>query len=366
MNKDKKEKKDKKNKSMSDKLTKNAVLMPGQDKCWNFIPLGVTNNAKKEQIIGWYLNDQNIVDEAYPTLPSTSIVITGGTGSGKTCVEKNIISHINDYSEYFQLVLSDPRKVDFFDFMNNINCRITDTASTASAAASIQQVMMRRFKLMEEYKVNSINKLVEQQAEVDYYTIKGIGTFQFDEIIPLTIALDAKDTTLSKIYTDGKRPVALSAEDIYYQLKNGEIKDVTIKNRIITEKDIKVSKNAFVPRDIIFMIDDLAIILKDTDDYKSVDTIKQALGSIARLGRAAGTHLVLCCQRAQGSVISTDLKNNIGMSILLGGFDDAASYLMFNQDISDRCKPEIKGRGFIGSGNEIIETQIFSGKFINF
>ena len=35
------------------------------------------------------------------------------------------------------------------------------------------------------------------------------------------------------------------------------------------------------------------------EDYKSVDTVKQALGSIARLGRAAGTHLALACQRAQ-------------------------------------------------------------------
>ena len=32
---------------------------------------------------------------------------------------------------------------------------------------------------------------------------------------------------------------------------------------------------------------------------------------------------------------------------------------MFEKDISNLCKPEIKGRGFIGSGNEIIETQTY-------
>lgn len=48
-----------------------------------------------------------------------------------------------------------------------------------------------------------------------------------------------------------------------------------------------------------------------SDDYKSVDTVKSALGSIARLGRAAAVHLALACQRASGSTISTDLKNNI-------------------------------------------------------
>lgn len=48
-----------------------------------------------------------------------------------------------------------------------------------------------------------------------------------------------------------------------------------------------------------------------SDDYKSVDIVKGALGSIARLGRAAGVHLALACQRASGNTISADLKNNI-------------------------------------------------------
>ena len=96
-----------------------------------------------------------------------------------------------------------------------------------------------------------------------------------------------------------------------------------------------------------------------SDDYQSVDKVKQALGSIARLGRAAAVHLALACQRASGSTISSDLKNNIQMSVLLGGFDEGASQLMFEKDISNLAKPDIKGRGFIGSGNEIIETQTY-------
>jgi len=31
----------------------------------------------------------------------------------------------------------------------------------------------------------------------------------------------------------------------------------------------------------------------NSDDYKSVETVKTSLGSIARLGRAAGVHLAL-------------------------------------------------------------------------
>ena len=32
---------------------------------------------------------------------------------------------------------------------------------------------------------------------------------------------------------------------------------------------------------------------------------------------------------------------------------------MFEKDISNQAKPQIKGRGFVGSGNEIIETQTY-------
>ena len=35
--------------------------------------------------IGWYLNDQNKNDELYETIPSTSILICGGTG----CYDKD-------------------------------------------------------------------------------------------------------------------------------------------------------------------------------------------------------------------------------------------------------------------------------------
>ena len=97
----------------------------------------------------------------------------------------------------------------------------------------------------------------------------------------------------------------------------------------------------------------------NSDDYKSVDTVKQALGSIARLGRAAAVHLALACQRASGSTVSTDLKNNIQMSVLLGAFESGASTLMFEKDISNLAKPEIKGRGFVGTGNDVIETQTY-------
>ena len=47
------------------------------------------------------------------------------------------------------------------------------------------------------------------------------------------------------------------------------------------------------------------------------------------------------------------------MCVLLGSFDSGASTLMFEKDISNLAKPEIKGRGFVGTGNDVIETQTY-------
>lgn len=47
------------------------------------------------------------------------------------------------------------------------------------------------------------------------------------------------------------------------------------------------------------------------------------------------------------------------MTTLLGGFGSSESILCFDEDISDFCKPEIKGRGFVKTGNDIYEYQSF-------
>ena len=64
-----------------------ASFSEKDDKYWNIIPMGLTINPNTQSVsaIGWYLNDQNINDALYTTVPSTSILICGGTG----CHEEN-------------------------------------------------------------------------------------------------------------------------------------------------------------------------------------------------------------------------------------------------------------------------------------
>jgi len=226
---------------------------------------------------------------------------------------------------------------------------------------------------MEDCQVNNIYKI--KDLEVEYYEWAG-QKYQFDEMFELTIDLDESDRNMAKIadsfpvdetYGLGthRQPIIIKIQDIYDGMMKGtwdgrhpQMPVVKGYNSFIDKNSIRKTTGMFTPKIMLLLCDELNELM-NADDYKSVDTVKQALGSIARLGRAAAVHLALACQRASGSTISTDLKNNIQMSCLLGGFDDGASTLMFEKDISNQAKPQIKGRGFVGSGNEIIETQTY-------
>ena len=123
-------------------------------------------------------------------------------------------------------------------------------------------------------------------------------------------------------------------------------------------KKVEESSGKYNPKALIIMIDEMTEV-SESDNYKLVSSIKDAISSIGRLGRAAACHLVLATQRPSSNVISNDLKNNIHQSIILGDFDTSASTLIFDEDISHKSKPEIKGRGFTKSAKNIIEFQSY-------
>ena len=64
-----------------------ALFNNKDDRFWNIFPLGLTvnNNTQKISPVGWYINDINKNEELLETIPSTSILIVGGTG----CYEKD-------------------------------------------------------------------------------------------------------------------------------------------------------------------------------------------------------------------------------------------------------------------------------------
>ena len=243
-----------------------------------------------------------------------------------------------------------------------------DVATAAATMANFQQQMMRRFKFMEDMRVNNIHKI--KNTEVDYFTVFG-ETVQFDELYRLEIDLDKKARDYEKLkmmYPDERQPLIITIEEIYEGMQSGrwrgrhpKLPEVKGYNSYLSPETITKTRGIFFPKAMIFLADELNELM-NADDYKSVETFKQNMGSVARLGRAAEVHLCLACQRAGGGTINADLKNNIQMCVLLGDFDDSASNLMFEKDISNLAKPEIKGRAFAKVGSEIIEVQTYFTK----
>lgn len=59
-----------------------ASFTPNDDKFWNIVPMGLCINEETQKVspVGWYINDNNKNKELRYTVPSTSILICGGTG----------------------------------------------------------------------------------------------------------------------------------------------------------------------------------------------------------------------------------------------------------------------------------------------
>ena len=238
-----------------------------------------------------------------------------------------------------------------------------DVESAANIIETFRTIMMNRFKMMEENNVNNIYKV--ENRKVNYYSLWG-NTYQFDELFEVTQDIDKTARNYEKLlgsYPDGRIPCVMSIEDLYEKLETGELRNPELQQRKgylpqIKKGDIeKVGKQSFKPKCLLLLADEMNELM--SGDWKAVDSIKESLKAISRLGRAAAVHLVLACQRASNDTIPSELKNNIQQSLLLGAFDSGISSMMFEKDITNLQKPEIKGRGFMQSGNDIIEVQTF-------
>lgn len=185
--------------SKKQEIPKRCVINKSTDTVWNFIPMGEARNdkTKKVSVIGWYLNDNKARPEAIESLPSTSLLIAGGTGSGKSVVENGIIGHITRHAEHIQGLLADVKKVEFggLEGYNGIKAVALSVAEVEEILSQARAIMMDRFGFMQENHVNNVYKL---KTQVDWYEING-KRYQFDEIFSCRINGKPVVTTIDKI-----------------------------------------------------------------------------------------------------------------------------------------------------------------------
>lgn len=118
---------------------------------------------------------------------------------------------------------------------------------------------------------------------------------------------------------------------------------------------------------LMVMVDEAAELLSPTgaktDEGKADDQLKgEALviiGSIARLGRASGVHLVLAMQRPDAKIISGEIRSNFMCRIAAGTLTSAASVMTLESGAGTTIRPDIKGRGMMYLNGKLYDFQGF-------
>lgn len=100
-----------------------------------------------------------------------------------------------------------------------------------------------------------------------------------------------------------------------------------------------------------FLIGDLGVPTHNTDEGKEQDKLKgeaaQIIGSIARLGRASGVHLIIATQRPDAKLIAGETKANLGVRINCGTTDSNASSMILGSSEGTRVKSTPRGRLYL-------------------
>ena len=107
---------------------------------------------------------------------------------------------------------------------------------------------------------------------------------------------------------------------------------------------------------LMLMIDEASELfgqsgVKGNDQAKEDDAMaaecQVIAGSIARLGRAAGVHMVLATQRPDAKLIPGELKANLAVRITCGRATSTASTMVLENSEGTRVKPFPRGRLYL-------------------
>ena len=109
---------------------------------------------------------------------------------------------------------------------------------------------------------------------------------------------------------------------------------------------------------IMVMIDELAQLMipkkgnadRTKLDNEMIDECNIIIGDIARLGRAAGVHLVAAIQRPDASIMGGEIRANFDHRIVAGWVDSTASTMVLDSNEGNKIPSTPKGRSYVQTG----------------
>jgi hypothetical protein len=130
-------------------------------------------------------------------------------------------------------------------------------------------------------------------------------------------------------------------------------------------RDLPLNSESGLPLPaLLIMVDETYALLAPenikSDEGKERDNMHARctvlIGSIARLGRAAGVHLILASQRPDAAVIPGEVRNNLDARIACARMDTTPSLMVLDSDAATRL-PAIKGRAMLRMSGSLSEYQ---------
>lgn len=218
--------------------------------------------------------------------PTPHALVVGKTGGGKSVIQRNILVHALSQPDEWQVALIDPKRVELGGY------RPLSTRDGQGGVIEIALTLPEQVELLEK---------VEAEMMRRYDAMEAVGLNNAQNYIEPTT---------------GRSPKA-----------------------------------------ILLMVDEAFQLL--APEQGSSDQIKEnneyhgragvAMGSIARLGRAAKVHMVVATQRPDAKVLSGELKANLDCRIGCGTMDTMPSLMCFDDDSGTFITP-VKGRAMIRQG----------------
>lgn len=100
-----------------------------------------------------------------------------------------------------------------------------------------------------------------------------------------------------------------------------------------------------------FLAGTLGIPTHNTDEGKEIDAMKGEaqliISSIARLGRAAGVHILVATQRPDASLLPGELKANLTTRVNCGRTNPTASSMILDSSEGTRVNGSVRGRLYV-------------------
>jgi hypothetical protein len=112
-----------------------------------------------------------------------------------------------------------------------------------------------------------------------------------------------------------------------------------------------------------FLIGKNGVPTHNSDDAKAQQALKgeaqSMIGSIARLGRAAGVHLSIATQRPDAKLLPGELKANLGMRLACGNMNATASAMTLGSGSAVKTPGNPKGRAVISTYGHEQRLQVY-------